>query len=74
MSPSSSVAVIAVPIFCPVAVFSATERVAVAPSVNTGELLDCVSVTSVTLIVTGTLSVNVPSDAVIVTEYEFFAS
>ena len=65
---SASVAATAVPIFVFFAVFSATDRVAVSPSVNTGALFDGVSFKSLTLIVTVMVSVRLPSSvAVIVT-------
>ena len=66
MSPvSSSVAPTAFPISTPEPVFSATERVALSPSVNTGA---DVSTTSVTLIVMSIVSSSAPSETVILTE------
>ena len=75
VSPSVSVADTAVPILTPEPVFSVMERVVLSPSENTGALFDGVSSTSVTIIVTEILSVpSLPSDTMIVTEYDDFVS
>ena len=66
---SSSVAVIALPIFVPAAVFSATDRVMSVSAAITGA-----SLTSVTLIVTEIVSVPLPSDTMTLTVYAAFVS
>ena len=70
VSPSTSVASIAVPMFVPAAVFSAMARVALVPSVKVGG-----SLTFVILIVTGMLSLPpLLSETETVTVYSFFVS
>ena len=64
--PSGSVAATATPIFVSAIVFSATARVVVSPSVNTGARFGIVSSMSVMLIVTLIVSVRLPSETVIV--------
>ena len=87
--PSASVAATALPMLTPDLVSSATVRVALSPSVNTGALFIGIvtfssrvvissvagfSSTSVTLIVMLIMSVRRPSETVIVTEYEDLVS
>ena len=92
VSSSASVADTAEPMLTPEPVFSATARVVLVPSLNTGALFGFslsfvvtagvsstsvtlgVSSTSVTLIVTLIVSVKLPSETVIMTEYEVFVS
>ena len=70
VSSSASVADTAPPIFTPEPMFSATERVVLSLA-NAGARF---SSTSVTVIVTSMLSLFLPSEAVIVTEYEVSVS
>ena len=67
MFPSGSVAAIAVPISVSAAVFSATDRVVLFPSANTGARFGMVSSISVTVIVTSIVSDSLPSETVSVT-------
>ena len=60
--------------FVPAVVFSAMVRVVLVPSVNTGARFGGVSSMSVTLIVTLIVSVRLPSETVIVTEYDVLVS